>query len=105
MHPLFLLMFVLCGAWFFARAAMAGKGSGARIGFGLLGIVEFVVLMMILHVLVSGQDFFVRALRSGPDIGPIFLYMMLPAIVIVFLTGLVLKPRSSRPAEQEADES
>jgi hypothetical protein len=105
MHPLFWLFFILSGGWFFARAAMAGKKTSAQVGLGVAGIVEFVVLMMIFHVLLSGQDFFVRALRAGSDMGPIFIYMVLPSLIIVFLTGLLLKRRPSQPAEHETDNS
>lgn len=97
-HPVFVLALILCAGWFFAAAAMAKRGLGARIGYALLGIVVFALTTEVLHQILKRQDFFRRALRAGPDIGPITTYIVLPSLLVVFLSGLWLKKLLSRPA-------
>lgn len=47
----------------------------------------------------KNQRFFRRALGSGPDIVPIVLYIVLPALVVVILSGFLLKWILGRPAQ------
>ena len=104
MHPVFIVVLIACAVWFFAATAMAGRGMGARIGFAVLGVVEFAIVSEVLSQILKNQDFFRRALRSGPDIGPIVTYIVLPSVVVVFLSGLWLKSALSRPSEQQQKE-
>jgi hypothetical protein len=101
MHPVFIVVLIACAGWFFAVTAMAGRGIGARIGFAILGVVEFAIVSEVLTQILKNQDFFRRALRAGPDIGPIVTYIVLPSVVVVFLSGLWLKKVLSRPPSQE----
>lgn len=102
MHPIFIFAFIASATWFLAVAAMAGRGVGARVGLAVLGIVEFGVVTAILTKIMESQGFFRQAVRSGPDIGPITLYIVAPTVVIVFLTGLGLKKALSRPTPTDA---
>jgi uncharacterized membrane protein YedE/YeeE len=102
MHPLILLVLIGCAVWFFSVATMAGRGTGVRIVLTVLGIVEFVLVAAVFEAAVRNQHFFRQALRSGPDIGPIMTYIMLPTAVVVFLTGLVLRKVLRRPQPAES---
>ncbi len=104
MHPIFIIIFIACAAWFFSVAAMARKGIGARIGLAIMGVVEFVIVTAVLERMVKNQEFFREALRSGPDIGPIMIYIVLPSVVVVFLSGLLLKRVLSCPDESRAEQ-
>ncbi len=97
MHPLFVMFLIACAIWFFACAAMAGKGVIARCGFGVLGVLEFLVMFAVLEQVMKRQNFFLDALRSGPDMGPILTYIVLPSMIVVFLSGLLLKRNLARP--------
>ncbi len=103
MHPYFFLVFMACAAWFYWCASAAGKPLGARIGFAVVGMLEFVAVAFLVERIVRDQDFFVRALRSGPDIGPIVAYIVLPTLAVVFLTGLWLRKRPARPAPRDSE--
>ncbi len=103
MHPIFILTIIGCAGWFFAMAAMAGKGIGARVGYAILGAAEFMVIAGVLEQAVKNQRFFRKALGSGPDMVPILLYIVLPAVVVVFLSGLWLRRilgRSAQPKDK-----
>jgi len=104
MHPVFIIVLVACAGWFFAVTAMAGRGIGARIGYAVLGVVEFAIVSEVLTQILKHQDFFRRALRSGPDIGPIVMYIVLPSVLVVFLSGLWLKKALIRPPQSRAGE-
>lgn len=101
MHPVFIIAIIACAGWFFAVAAMAGRSIGLRIGCAVLGVVVFVVATGVLEQIMRNQQFFRRALRSGPDIVAIAMYIVLPALLIVFLSGLLLKWALGRPAQSK----
>lgn len=101
MHPVFVIFVIGSAVWFFAVAAMARKSVGAQIGFAILGVVVFLVVSIVLGQVMESQDFFRQALRSGPDIGPITKYIVLPSAILVFLFGLWLKKILSRSDKTE----
>jgi hypothetical protein len=101
MHPVFIIFVIASAVWFFAVAAMARKGVGAQLAFAFLGIVVFLVLTVVLGQVMESQDFFRRAIRSGPDIGPITKFIVLPSAILVFLFGLLLKRILGRPNRTE----
>ena len=103
MHPLMLTIMIACGGWFFACAVMAGKGMGARFGIAFLGVVEFLIVFAIFEQIMKHQDFFLRALRSGPDIGPILIYVVFPTGVVVFLSGLWIKSAHSNSSRTDRE--
>lgn len=91
MHPIFVVVLTACAGWFFAVAAMAGKGLGIRIGFAALGVAVFFLTFGVTEHIMKDQPFFHRALRSGPDIVPIMTYIVVPTLGVCFLAGLLLK--------------
>ena len=99
MHPVFIASLLGSAVWFFAVTAMARRGVGAQVGFAVLGVVEFLVVSVVLGQVMKNQDFFRQALRSGPDIGPITTYIVLPTAIIVFLSGLWLRKILQRPGK------
>ena len=103
MHPIFVVILIACAGWFFLVGSMAKRGIGSRIGLSLLGIVEFVIVSGVLEQIVKKQDFFLRAIRSGPDMGPIMTYIVLPTVGVVFLSGLYLKSVLTRRSHAKSE--
>ncbi len=92
MHPVFIVLLVLSAVWFFICGLMAKKGIGVKLGLAIAGVIEFFVLhSVILTPIMKTQSFFLRAIRSGPDIEAILLYISLPTSVLVFQSGLLIK--------------
>lgn len=91
MHPVFIFAVILSAVWFFVVGAMAQKGVGARVGLAVLGVLVFMVVAVVLGQVMENQDFFRDALRAGPDIGPITKFIVLPSVLVVFLSGLGLR--------------
>ncbi|HNS21447.1 MAG TPA: hypothetical protein PKH24_13170 [Sedimentisphaerales bacterium] len=99
MHPLFLAILIACAFWFFWVVVMAGRGVGVAIGFAFVGAAEFFIVFIVLGQVMKNQDFFLRAIRSGPDLGPILTYIAIPSVGVVFVSGLWLKKILSRPSQ------
>jgi hypothetical protein len=101
MHPYFIMLSILCGAWFFSCVAMARRSFGAQVGFGFLGAVGFFIVAGVIGQFMKGQDFFLRALGKWSDIRAIMTYEALPAVAVIFVSGLLLKRILSRRASSQ----
>ena len=92
------IMLMICGVWFYICAAKAKRSSGARWLSAFVGGVEFSVLLLIVRRIVEKTDFFYRALMNLGDFPAIMTYIVLPCLIVVFISGLLLRRRLVRSA-------
>lgn len=87
----FLVLMAACGGWFYACAAMAGRSPGIRYASAIAGAAEFTVLLLVIRPIIERQRFFRGALYDHGDFGAIMLYIALPCLIAVFVSGLALR--------------
>jgi hypothetical protein len=90
MHPAIAAALILAVGWFFTVGLLAKRGLAISIGLGIAGIPVFLGLFVLFDQIMRQQDFFLAAIRSGPDIGPILIYVVGPAALTVVVCGLGL---------------
>jgi hypothetical protein len=84
-----ILILTICGLWFFIIGSIAKQSILMRIYVSLIGAFELWIVFVAVDHIVTKQDFFVRAIYSGPDIGPIIAYEVAPTVIIVFVSSLL----------------
>jgi hypothetical protein len=89
MHPIFIILVIASVCWFFIIGTITKQSILIRVCLSFIAFLEFFIIFGALGAFLIKQDFFIRALRSGPDIGPIIKYQIIPTVVIVFLTSLL----------------
>jgi len=98
----FFVMLAACGAWFYACAAKANRGTGTRWLSAVGGGVEFTILLAVFRPMIEDMRFFRRALYDLGDFGAIMAYIVLPCLIAVFVSGLLLRRRLARSAPLES---
>lgn len=99
----FVILLAACGGWFYFCAAQANRSLNVRRLSAAAGGVEFTVLLLVFRPVVENTRFFYRALSDLGDFSAIMIYIVLPCLIAVFISGLLLRrwlARSASPVPQ-----